>query len=119
MTLQHVALSWLERQCSELGLGRDRFRAQTSSKPRSRTGRRNRGPIFHTYTSTRTQLAIPSFMWAEPAIGMALISARAILRGRGRDVWEMLPLDEASSSAMRQHGPVYQITARHKKSCST
>jgi hypothetical protein len=38
------------------------------------------------------------FMWAEPAIGMAPFSARAVLRGRGRDIWEMVFLDEASSS---------------------
>ena len=30
-----------------------------------------------------------SLMQVEPAIGMALYSARAILHGRGGDVWEM------------------------------
>ena len=29
-------------------------------------------------------------MQVEPAIGMALYSARAILHGRGGDVWEMM-----------------------------
>jgi hypothetical protein len=35
------------------------------------------------------QLVMPPFMQVEPAIGMALYSARAILHGRGGDVWEM------------------------------
>jgi pyruvate dehydrogenase (quinone) len=29
-------------------------------------------------------------MQVEPAIGMALYSARAVLHGRGGDVWEMV-----------------------------
>jgi pyruvate dehydrogenase (quinone) len=36
------------------------------------------------------QLVMPPFMQAEPAIGMALYSTRAILHGRGGDVWEMV-----------------------------
>jgi pyruvate dehydrogenase (quinone) len=36
------------------------------------------------------QLVMPPFMAVEPAIGMALYSTRAILHGRGGDVWEMV-----------------------------
>jgi pyruvate dehydrogenase (quinone) len=36
------------------------------------------------------QLVMPPFMQVEPTIGMALYSARAILHGRGGDVWEMV-----------------------------
>jgi hypothetical protein len=36
------------------------------------------------------QLVMPPFMQIEPAIGVALCSARAILHGRGGDVWEMV-----------------------------
>jgi pyruvate dehydrogenase (quinone) len=36
------------------------------------------------------QLVMPPFMQVEPAIGMALYSTRAILHGRGGDVWEMV-----------------------------
>jgi len=35
------------------------------------------------------QLVMPPFTQIEPAIGMALYSTRAILHGRGGDVWEM------------------------------
>jgi hypothetical protein len=35
------------------------------------------------------QPVMPPFMQVEPAIGMALYSARAILHGRGGDFWEM------------------------------
>jgi pyruvate dehydrogenase (quinone) len=34
-------------------------------------------------------IIIPPFMQVEPAIGMVLYSTRAILHGRGRNVWEM------------------------------
>jgi pyruvate dehydrogenase (quinone) len=36
------------------------------------------------------QLVMPPFTQAEPATGMALYSTRAILHGRGGDVWEMV-----------------------------
>jgi pyruvate dehydrogenase (quinone) len=36
------------------------------------------------------QLVMPPFTQVEPAIGMALYSTRAILHGRGGDVWEMV-----------------------------
>ena len=36
------------------------------------------------------QLVVPPFMAVEPAVGMALYSTRAILHGRGGDVWEMV-----------------------------
>jgi pyruvate dehydrogenase (quinone) len=32
----------------------------------------------------------PPFIAAGPAIGMALYTARAILHGKGGDVWEMI-----------------------------
>jgi pyruvate dehydrogenase (quinone) len=34
--------------------------------------------------------AMPPFMQVEPAIGMALHSTRAMLHGRGGEVWEMV-----------------------------
>jgi hypothetical protein len=47
-------------------------------------------------------------MTVEPAIGMALYSARAVLHGRGDDVWEMVKetfSDRASSWLMiKAHG---------------
>jgi pyruvate dehydrogenase (quinone) len=36
------------------------------------------------------QLVMPPFTQVEPAIGTALYSTRAILHGRGGDVWEMV-----------------------------
>jgi len=36
------------------------------------------------------QLVMPPFMAVEPAVGMALYSTRAVLHGRGGDVWEMV-----------------------------
>jgi pyruvate dehydrogenase (quinone) len=48
------------------------------------------GPaLLHVHVNPM-QLVMPPFMQAEPAIGMALYSARAILHGRGGDVWEMV-----------------------------
>jgi pyruvate dehydrogenase (quinone) len=48
------------------------------------------GPaLLHVHVNPM-QLVMPPFMQAEPAIGMALYSTRAILHGRGGDVWEML-----------------------------
>jgi pyruvate dehydrogenase (quinone) len=47
------------------------------------------GPaLLHVHVNPM-QLVMPPFMQVEPAIGMALYSARAILHGRGGDVWEM------------------------------
>jgi pyruvate dehydrogenase (quinone) len=36
------------------------------------------------------QLVMPPFTQVEPAIGMALYATRAVLHGRGGDVWEMV-----------------------------
>jgi pyruvate dehydrogenase (quinone) len=48
------------------------------------------GPaLLHVHVSPM-QLVMPPFMAAEPAVGMALYSTRAILHGRGGDVWEMV-----------------------------
>jgi pyruvate dehydrogenase (quinone) len=48
------------------------------------------GPaLLHVHVNPM-QLVMPPFMQVEPAIGMALYSARAILHGRGGDVWEMV-----------------------------
>jgi pyruvate dehydrogenase (quinone) len=48
------------------------------------------GPaLLHVHVNPM-QLVMPPFMQVEPAIGMALYSARAVLHGRGGDVWEMV-----------------------------
>ena len=48
------------------------------------------GPaLLHVHVNPM-QLVMPPFMQIEPAIGMALYSTRAILHGRGGDVWEMV-----------------------------
>ena len=48
------------------------------------------GPaLLHVHVNPM-QLVMPPFTQVEPAIGMALYSARAILHGRGGDVWEMV-----------------------------
>jgi pyruvate dehydrogenase (quinone) len=47
------------------------------------------GPaLLHVHVNPM-QLVMPPFTQIEPAIGMALYSTRAILHGRGGDVWEM------------------------------
>jgi pyruvate dehydrogenase (quinone) len=48
------------------------------------------GPAFLHVHVNPMQLVMPPFMQAEPAIGMALYSTRAILHGRRGDVWEMV-----------------------------
>ena len=48
------------------------------------------GPaLLHVHVSPM-QLVMPPFMAVEPAVGMALYSTRAVLHGRGGDVWEMV-----------------------------
>ena len=48
------------------------------------------GPaLLHVHVNPM-QLVVPPFVAAEPVIGMALYSTRAILHGRGGDVWEMV-----------------------------
>jgi pyruvate dehydrogenase (quinone) len=48
------------------------------------------GPaLLHVHVSPM-QLVMPPFMAAEPAVAMALYSTRAVLHGRGGDVWEMV-----------------------------
>jgi pyruvate dehydrogenase (quinone) len=48
------------------------------------------GPaLLHVHVSPM-ELVMPPFMAVEPAIGMALYSTRAVLHGRGGDVWEMV-----------------------------
>jgi pyruvate dehydrogenase (quinone) len=44
------------------------------------------GPALLNVKVDPQELVMPPFVAAEPAIGMALYSARAILHGRGRDV---------------------------------
>jgi pyruvate dehydrogenase (quinone) len=36
------------------------------------------------------ELVMPPFTQAKPAVGMALYAAKAVLHGRGGDVWEMI-----------------------------
>ncbi|WFU45720.1 thiamine pyrophosphate-dependent enzyme (plasmid) [Bradyrhizobium sp. CB82] len=48
------------------------------------------GPaLLHVHVNPM-QLVMPPFMQVEPAVGMALYSVRAVLHGRGNDVWEMV-----------------------------
>jgi len=48
------------------------------------------GPaLLHVHVNPM-QLVMPPFTQIEPAIGMALYSTRAVLHGRGGDVWEMV-----------------------------
>jgi pyruvate dehydrogenase (quinone) len=48
------------------------------------------GPaLLHVHVNPM-ELVMPPFTQVEPAIGMALYSARAVLHGRGGDVWEMV-----------------------------
>jgi pyruvate dehydrogenase (quinone) len=48
------------------------------------------GPaLLHVHVNPM-QLVIPPFTAAEPSIGMALYATRAVLHGRGSDVWEMV-----------------------------
>jgi hypothetical protein len=48
------------------------------------------GPaLLHVHVNPM-QLVMPPFTALEPAIGMALYTTRAILHGRGGDVWEMV-----------------------------
>jgi pyruvate dehydrogenase (quinone) len=48
------------------------------------------GPaLLHVHVNP-LQLVMPPFTAVEPAIGMALYSTRAVLHGRGGDVWEMV-----------------------------
>jgi pyruvate dehydrogenase (quinone) len=48
------------------------------------------GPaLLHVHVNPM-QLVMPPFTAVEPAIGMALYTTRAILHGRGGDVWEMV-----------------------------
>jgi len=48
------------------------------------------GVVGDTLNLIARSLVMPPFMQVEPAIGMALYSTRAILHGRGGDVWEMV-----------------------------
>src|SRR3954453_6098532 len=48
------------------------------------------GPALLPVHVNPMQLVMPPFMQAEPAVGMALYSTRAVLHGRGGDVWEMV-----------------------------
>jgi pyruvate dehydrogenase (quinone) len=48
------------------------------------------GPaLLHVHVNPM-QLVMPPFTAIEPAIGMALYTTRAVLHGRGGDVWEMV-----------------------------
>jgi pyruvate dehydrogenase (quinone) len=48
------------------------------------------GPaLLHVHVNPM-QLVMPPFMQVQPAIGMALYTTRAVLHGRGGDVWEMV-----------------------------
>ena len=71
-------------------LGPDGFAARTNSKTTVKDWLAQPGPaLLHVHVNPM-QLVMPPFMQVEPAIGMALYSARAILHGRGGDVWEMV-----------------------------
>jgi pyruvate dehydrogenase (quinone) len=48
------------------------------------------GPaLLHVHVNP-LQLVMPPFTAVEPSIGMALYTTRAVLHGRGGDVWEMV-----------------------------
>ncbi|HLZ66713.1 MAG TPA: thiamine pyrophosphate-dependent enzyme [Aliidongia sp.] len=48
------------------------------------------GPALLHVKVNPMELVMPPFVEAGPAIGMALYSARAVLHGKGGDVWEMV-----------------------------
>jgi pyruvate dehydrogenase (quinone) len=48
------------------------------------------GPALLHVLVNPMQLVMPPFTQVEPAIGMALYTTRAVLHGRGGDVWEMV-----------------------------
>lgn len=48
------------------------------------------GPALLHVKVAPQQLVMPPFVAAEPAIGMALYATKAVLHGRGGDVWEMV-----------------------------
>jgi pyruvate dehydrogenase (quinone) len=48
------------------------------------------GPALLHVRVNPMELVMPPFMTAESAVGMALYSTRAVLHGRGGDVWEMV-----------------------------
>jgi pyruvate dehydrogenase (quinone) len=48
------------------------------------------GPALLHVMVNPQELVIPPFVQAGPAVGMALYSARAVLHGKGGDVWEMV-----------------------------
>lgn len=47
------------------------------------------GPALLNVKVAPMQLVMPPFIEVEPAVGMALYTARAILHGQGGDIWEM------------------------------
>jgi len=48
------------------------------------------GPALLDIKVNRMELVMPPFIALEPAIGMALYTAKAILHGNGGDIWEMV-----------------------------
>ena len=48
------------------------------------------GPALLDVIVNPMELVMPPFIAFEPAIGMALYTAKAILHGKGGDVWEMV-----------------------------
>jgi pyruvate dehydrogenase (quinone) len=77
--LQGWRVRSLERNGLERGPARDRVKDWLAQP----------GPALLHVHANPMQLVMP-FTQIEPAIGMALYSTRAILHGRGGDVWEMV-----------------------------
>jgi pyruvate dehydrogenase (quinone) len=48
------------------------------------------GPALLDVMVNPMELVMPPFIAMEPAIGMALYTAKAVLHGKGGDVWEMV-----------------------------
>jgi pyruvate dehydrogenase (quinone) len=48
------------------------------------------GPALLHVKVNAMELVMPPFVEVAPAVGMALYSTRAVLHGRGGDVWEMV-----------------------------
>ena len=48
------------------------------------------GPALLDVATSRMELVMPPHIEAGPVVGMALYSAKAVLAGRERDVWELV-----------------------------
>jgi pyruvate dehydrogenase (quinone) len=85
------------------------------------------GPaLLHVHVNPM-QLVMPPFTQVEPAIGMALYSTRAILHGRGGDVWEMAKenflwvgrgLPDISAAPRRRRSSESRVSRRNRGAVS-